>query len=132
MSVSVADERTPLTAAAAPDDAARDGKRSGRSGNASTTTLRVGVFAMLAMVLLVVGGPRCVPAARRIYLEHFGSLDDVSDEAKAILNCKEDVNRVQPSVYLLGVQKAGFGGEGGWLHSRVGRGAILSTPKFSS
>ena len=99
-----ADEHTPLTGRSPPDPDDSSGARpDGR--RVSFTRLTVLLTVAFAACLLVVSGALNYPTARMYYLMMFGSLEDVSERALAIMNC--NTNRVQPSVYLLGVQKAG-------------------------
>ena len=113
------DERTPLTAPRRdPEAAARHAHAGGTKRAAGTTndarhtvSYKYANLCVLGgccvVALMVLGVAKLGPAGvRRVYLEHFGGIEDVSPEALAILNCNKAVNRVQPSVYLLGVQKA--------------------------
>ena len=111
------DERTPLTAPPRdPEAAARRAHAGGTRRAAGTTNAarHTASYANLCVLsgccvvaLMVLGVAKLgAPGVRRLYLDHFGGIADVSPEALAILNCNKAVNRVQPSVYLLGVQKA--------------------------
>ena len=106
--MAAADERTALSAATS-DDATKPTGRGGGLGGLNArrlATLLMGVFAFFMVVVSVYSG-----GVRRAYLNRFGTWSEVSDQSKALLNCRD--NRIQPTVYLLG------GAPGDQLHQET-------------
>ena len=103
----VGDEQTPLV----------DGSRVKRGGSSSgglaphiAVKIALGVLAVVATTMTFVSSGAWGASGVRLYLlKCFGSVENISDKALKLLNCRQEVNRVQPSVYLLGVQKVGHG-----------------------